>query len=97
MTYFAFDLLFVNGQDLRTLPVIERKAKLQELIGADSFSLRYVAHVEKHGEAMFAGSQKIGMEGVVGKKADSTYQGGRMHCSCGLGARTRTMTALGPL
>ena len=49
VTYFAFDLLFLNGRDLRALPLIERKTRLRKLIPADHPRLRYVDHIETEG------------------------------------------------
>jgi ATP-dependent DNA ligase len=71
VSYFVFDLLFLNGRDLRALPLIERKARLKKS------HLRYVDYIETRGEAMYEHAVKIGLEGVVGKKADSQYIGGR--------------------
>ena len=76
VTYFAFDLLFLNGHDLRSLPLLERKARLRELI-SDTPRLRYVDYIETQGEAMYKHAVQIGLEGVIGKKADSQYIGGR--------------------
>ncbi len=77
VTYFAFDLLFLNGRDLRALPLLERKTRLRKLIGKDTPRLRYVDHIETEGELMFKHAVQIGIEGVVGKRADSPYIGGR--------------------
>jgi bifunctional non-homologous end joining protein LigD len=77
VTYFAFDLLFQKGQDLRALPLIERKKRLQRLLPRQHPRLRYVDHIDAVGEFMFAHAVKIGLEGVVGKRGDSPYIGGR--------------------
>jgi bifunctional non-homologous end joining protein LigD len=77
VTYFAFDLLFLNGRDLRPLPLLERKARLRKLIRRDTPRLRYVDHIATQGELMFKHAVSIGLEGVVGKRADSQYKGGR--------------------
>jgi bifunctional non-homologous end joining protein LigD len=77
VTYFAFDLLFLNGRDVRALPLIERKARLRKLLPKEHPRLRYVDYIENQGEAMYEHAVKIGLEGVVGKKADSQYIGGR--------------------
>lgn len=77
VTYFAFDLLFHNDKDLRPLPLLERKKRLQKLLPRQHPQLRYVDHIEGVGEFMFAHALKVGLEGVVGKRADSPYIGGR--------------------
>ena len=77
VTYFAFDLLFLNGRDLRSLPLIERKARLRKLIPKDHPRLRYVDHIETEGEFVYRHAIANGLEGVVGKRAESPYMGGR--------------------
>ena len=77
VTYFAFDLLFLNGGDLRPLPLIERKKRLRKLIPADHPRLRYVDHIEREGEFVYKHAIANGLEGAVGKRADSPYVGGR--------------------
>jgi bifunctional non-homologous end joining protein LigD len=77
VTYFAFDLLFHNGRDLRSLPLLERKERLNRLLPTDHPRLRYVDFIETEGEFMFEHAARIGLEGVVGKKADSPYLGYR--------------------
>jgi bifunctional non-homologous end joining protein LigD len=77
VNYFAFDLLFHNGRDLRSLPLIERKAKLRKLIPRDHPRLAFVDHIETEGELLFSHAVKAGMEGVMCKRADSAYVGTR--------------------
>ncbi|MGD0032568.1 ATP-dependent DNA ligase [Paenibacillus illinoisensis] len=72
VTFAIFDILQYKGQDLRKLPLIQRKAILQSLtLPSKSFGI--VPHVEGAGEALFAQIEAMGMEGVVGKKKDSQY------------------------
>ncbi|MFQ5528240.1 MAG: DNA ligase D [Thermoanaerobaculia bacterium] len=75
-TYFAFDLLGFAGYDLRGLTVVERK-KLLRAILPPAGPIRYADHIEDHGEAMYEHVRRMGLEGVVGKEASSTYRGGR--------------------
>jgi bifunctional non-homologous end joining protein LigD len=75
VTYFAFDLLFLNGRDLRPLPLIERKTRLRKLIPKDHPRLRYVDHIEEKGEFVYRHAVANELEGVVGKRADSLYVG----------------------
>ncbi len=75
-TLFLFDLLAVEGYDVRPLPLLERKRLLRKLVPAAS-ALRYLEHFDTHGERVYAQVSKMGLEGVVGKKADAPYRGGR--------------------
>jgi bifunctional non-homologous end joining protein LigD len=73
LTYAAFDLLYADGTDLRSAPLEERKALLERLIRDDSLVL-YSKHVVGKGKALFASARKQHLEGIIGKKRDSTYQ-----------------------
>jgi bifunctional non-homologous end joining protein LigD len=76
---YAFDLLFYAKEDLRTLPLSERKARLERLLntlGASS-RIRYVAHLQSNAEAVLASACKMGLEGIVSKKLSSPYFSGR--------------------
>jgi bifunctional non-homologous end joining protein LigD len=75
-TLFAFDLLAAGGRDLRARPLVERKALLRALIPAGS-RIRYVDHTTGDGRAFFEEARRLGLEGVVGKRADSAYVSGR--------------------
>jgi bifunctional non-homologous end joining protein LigD len=80
LLYFAFDLLFEGREDLRELPLAERKSRLQGLLKrlpADS-PLRYVQHLESNGHEVFASAQKMQLEGIVSKKLDAPYRSGRV-------------------
>jgi bifunctional non-homologous end joining protein LigD len=76
-TYCAFDLLFHNGRDLRSLPLLERKERLRKLIPANSPALLYVGYIEENGLELFKLAVATGMEGIIAKRADSAYTGGR--------------------
>lgn len=73
LTYAAFDLLYADGKDLRSTPLEERKALLERLIHDDSLVL-YSKHVIGKGKALFASARKQHLEGIIGKRRDSTYQ-----------------------
>jgi bifunctional non-homologous end joining protein LigD len=73
---FGFDLLAVAGHDLRALPLTTRKAILGRLLPAQGV-IRYADHIEEYGEAFFDEACKHGVEGMVGKRADSAYTSGR--------------------
>ncbi len=79
MIFFAFDLLFEGGEDLRNLSLRERKTRLERLLhdlSADS-RLRYVSHLESNAEAVLASACKMGLEGIVSKRLDAPYRSGR--------------------
>ncbi len=71
--YYAFDLLYLDGYDLRKLPLEARKKKLASLLLTGS-SLRYSDHYEKQGKALFEMARAKGLEGILAKKRDSIYQ-----------------------
>ena len=70
----AFDLLYLNGYDLRKLPLIERKKHLKKII--DGTDLQFSESFEVDGKEMFAHACKVGLEGVVSKVRDSHYPSG---------------------
>lgn len=76
-TYFAFDLLALDGYDLRKLPLATRKDLLRQVLGlGSSGTLRSIDEVAERGEDLFAAVVQLGLEGVVAKKADSPYRAG---------------------
>lgn len=74
-TFYAFDLLAAEGFDARELPLLERKAVLRELLPRVG-PIRFSDHVEERGEVVYEQVTALGLEGVVGKKADSPYRTG---------------------
>src|SRR5215213_8494549 len=77
LTYFAFDLLWLNGRDLRKRPLIERKRLLQKLLSDASARLIYVEFLEGDGATIYQHACRMGLEGIVSKRADSIYRPGR--------------------
>ncbi len=75
-TFYAFDLLGVAGHDLRTLPLRSRKELLRDLL-PPAGPLRFVDHFEGVGEALYDRVTTLGLEGIVAKKAEGAYRGGR--------------------
>jgi len=75
-TYFVFDLLGFDEFDLRPLPLVERKRLLRRLLPPVG-ALKYLDHFEASGEALMAQVTSLGLEGIIGKKADSAYKAGR--------------------
>ena len=71
----AFDLLYLNGYDLRKLPLIERKSHLKRLI--EKTAIQFSDHFDVDGSELFAHVSKLGLEGVVSKVRDSKYNSGR--------------------
>jgi len=70
--YYAFDLLYLDGYDLRKVPLEERKRKLAAvLVSGDS--VRYSDHYEKQGKTLFEMARAKGLEGILAKKRDSIY------------------------
>jgi len=79
LIFFAFDLMFAEGEDLRTLPLSARKARLQQLLKttrSDSH-LRFVEHFTSGGDAVLQSACRMNLEGIVSKKADAPYVSGR--------------------
>jgi bifunctional non-homologous end joining protein LigD len=87
--YVAFDLLFANGYDLRSLPLSKRKALLQRLCNdaSNKRRLRFCEHVVGHGPQFFQRACELGLEGTIAKRADSAYRSDRngdwRKCKCG--------------
>ena len=73
---YAFDLLALEGRDLRSLTLLKRKEWLREILPATG-ALRYSDHLEDQGAAMYEQVREMGLEGIMAKRASSTYQGGR--------------------
>jgi bifunctional non-homologous end joining protein LigD len=75
IVFVAFDLLYLNGYDLRKLPLVARKAHLKKLI--DKTGIQFSESFEVDGREMYQHACKVGLEGVVSKVADSPYNSGR--------------------
>ncbi len=74
--FFAFDLLALDGTDIKQLPNIERKEKLRPIIPADG-PFRFAEHILGSGEQLLAAMCDAGLEGIVSKRADASYSGKR--------------------
>lgn len=80
LVFFAFDLLFAEGEDLQTLPLSDRKARLKDLLeGLDGKHpvLRYVEHFETSGDDVLESASRMGFEGIISKELDASYRSGR--------------------
>ncbi|HVH68210.1 MAG TPA: DNA ligase D [Gemmatimonadales bacterium] len=73
---YLFDLLAFGGYDLRPLPHEQRKALLERLVPHVG-PLKYLEHFPRDGEKLYEQVAKLGLEGIVAKKADSPYRAGR--------------------
>jgi bifunctional non-homologous end joining protein LigD len=76
VTLFVFDLLYLDGYDLRGVPLIERKRALQEILQPSAI-VRYSEHFVNNGDDMLAAARVTGLEGILAKNAASTYQAKR--------------------
>jgi bifunctional non-homologous end joining protein LigD len=77
LAYFAFDLLHLDGHDLRPCPIEDRKALLRDVVGvAEHPRLVAVDHIVGNGAALFEAVRQICAEGIVSKRAGSRYGGG---------------------
>ncbi|MBS0530257.1 MAG: DNA ligase D [Proteobacteria bacterium] len=81
LVFFAFDLLFSGGEDLRPLALTERKSRLHALLAkhakAKNSAIRYVEHFDIPGDQVLASANKMGLEGIISKRADAPYRAGR--------------------
>ena len=74
---WAFDLIELNGDDLRLDPLDLRKARLARVLARAAPGLRLNEHMEEDGPLVFHHACKLGLEGIVSKRKDSRYRSGR--------------------
>jgi bifunctional non-homologous end joining protein LigD len=75
---YAFDLIELDGQDLRREPLGVRKARLASVLARAAAGLRFNEHLEgQDGPLVFQHACKLGLEGIVSKRKDSRYRSGR--------------------
>jgi bifunctional non-homologous end joining protein LigD len=79
IVYYAFDLLQLNGKNLRNLPIEERKAKLEELLKKPPGVIRYSISFTKDIPELLDRAGKLGLEGLIGKRSDSRYEARKAH------------------
>ncbi len=79
MRYFVFDLLYGEGFDLTKAKLADRKALLQDIVAGlpANSPIRFSEHFEQDGPTMFEHAARLGLEGIVSKRADLPYRGGR--------------------
>jgi bifunctional non-homologous end joining protein LigD len=74
LAYAAFDLLWLDGEDLRGRPLAERKERLARLLPEDTGPLYKILSIEEHGRALFSAIRKMDLEGVVAKRKEDPYR-----------------------
>jgi len=74
---YAFDLIELNGDNLRRDPLEVRKATLASIVAKASSGIRFNEHLEGDGPTVFAHACKLGLQGIVSKRLGSTYRSGR--------------------
>jgi bifunctional non-homologous end joining protein LigD len=80
LIFYAFDILFEGGEDLRALPLRDRKDRLQALIEAErahAGRIRFVEHFETGGDAVLLSACRMHLEGIISKRLDAPYHSGR--------------------
>ena len=81
LIFFVFDLMFAGGEDLRALPLSERKSRLQSLLSKSRIMgdalIRYVAHFVAAGDAVLKSACRMSLEGIVSKQLSAPYRSGR--------------------
>ncbi len=77
LVFFVFDQMFDGGEDLRPLPLAERKARLEAYVDRAPANLRYVDHFITAGDAVLLSACRMDLEGIVSKRLDAPYQSGR--------------------
>ena len=79
LVLYAFDLLHLDGYDVRAAPLKDRKAALAKILAAhgDNRRIRYSDHIEGDGETVFRAAGRLGLEGIVSKRLSAPYQSGR--------------------
>jgi len=79
LRYCVFDLLYLDGRDFRSQPLIERKTALERLMrsAGPNDRIRYAEHFDEDGEVILRHSCRLGLEGVVSKLRDAPYHSGR--------------------
>jgi bifunctional non-homologous end joining protein LigD len=75
--YYAFDLLHLDGMDLRNASLIERKALLEKLLPSGEEALRYSEHFDENGDLVLDHACRLSLEGVISKLRSSRYASGR--------------------
>jgi bifunctional non-homologous end joining protein LigD len=79
LRYHAFDLLYLDGYDLRSVPYVQRKEILKQVLAGAPEQLIYVGYLEAEGGRVYDHACNMGLEGIVGKRRQSIYRSGRVN------------------
>lgn len=78
LAYYIFDITYFNGKDLSKAPLTDRKYILNNLLLKEEYKyLRYSDHLPENGKYLYSQAEKLNLEGIIAKKAASTYQYGK--------------------
>ena len=72
--FYSFDLLWLNGEDLRMLPLVERKKRLRKIIPKSGSHVLFLDHIENDGVKLFECACQLDLEGIVAKRKSSAYR-----------------------
>lgn len=75
--FFAFDLLYLDGQDLRMTPLVERRQLLEPIVAGRTGAIRFSEEVHAEGAEFFRAACELGLEGIIAKRRDKPYRSGR--------------------
>lgn len=76
-SFYVFDLLYLDGYDLRDLPLVTRKEMLEQVVGPELGLIRYSSHFEQNGGLVLRHACRLSLEGVISKLRDAPYRSGR--------------------
>src|SRR5262245_13840950 len=80
LIYFAFDLLFADGEDLLPLPLLQRKERLSAIVrrnGPHAQQIKFLEHLSEPGDKVLKSARDLNLEGIVSKRANAPYASGR--------------------
>jgi len=93
--YYVFDVPYLNGFDLRNVPLLERKRVLESVMKSPPDMLRFSSHVEGEGAQFYREACRLGLEGVIAKLASSSYSAGRSRSWVKVKCSTRQEMVIG--
>ncbi len=73
LIYYVFDLLYLNGRDLKNIPLIQRKEILKSILPENNPKIKFCDHIAKKGKKFFKEVSKNGLEGIIAKRVESRY------------------------
>ena len=76
LVLFVFDLLQLEGNDIRALPLLERKKRLRRTLNAKDDKIRYAAHLKQSGQRVLEQARLLGIKGIISKRRDAPYMSG---------------------